>query len=249
MPLVVGPVLTSIKPVNLQQLTQSLRDQAVFNQHVKTSSPLRNAAIGSLIIAALLFAYNIFSVFTSMGRLGVPFNFGNFWTLLWSTEGVTAKDSVYLYLYVWGAPILLLVGIGLLVAANMTKSSHGAGQYQRYLAGGYVARQEPLGIKFSDPGQRGAKVDLVVLTHPAQSDADFAQMMVYLRQRAADKAEGKRIGKEMSRAHGKPTPLGQLMPDLPATQNLVSRTFSANPIVVMPPASPGGMVDLLKTSS
>lgn len=233
--------------MDLQQLTQSLRDPAVFAQHVKTNNALKSAGLSALVIAALLFAYNAFSVFKTLGEYNIPANFRNIWHLLWSTQGENAGTSFFLYLYVWGAPILLLAGIGLLVAANATKGTHSQSQHQRYLSGGYVARQEPLGLKFADANQRGAKIDLVVLTHPAQRQEDYAQMMAYLRGRVQDKEEGKRVSKAMARVRGTATPLSQLMPDLTA-QNLVAGAVKSDPVVVMPPAAPGGKVEILATA-
>lgn len=237
----VGPL--SIVPVNLQQLTESLRDPAVFNQHVKTNNPLRGAGIGALALGLLFMAYNAFSTWRAVS--GTPISF---WKVFWTTEGATGKDTVWLYIYVYGGPILLLAGIVLLVLSFMNSGSHSQGQHERYLRGGYVAHQEQLGIKYSETTQRGARIPLAVLTAPGQSDEDYAQMVQYLRQRVADKEEGKRVSKAMARVHGGPVPLSTLMPDLPA-QNLVGRYFPFDPVVVMPPAKPGGVPEILKTSS
>lgn len=240
--------LVSIVPVDLQQLTQSLRDPAVFNQHVKTNNSLKSGGIAALIGGLILLGYNAFSVFRTLSEYNLPFTFGNIWDLLWSTDGANAKSTAYLYLAVYGAPILIVTGIVLLVIASRNKDSHAAGQHQRFLSGGYVARQEMIGLKYSETNERGAKKDLVVLTHPAQDQAQYQQMVAYLRQRVADKEEGKRVAKAMARKHGAPTPLSELMPDAPA-QNFVAAAVKSDPVVVMPPKSPGGNPEILATSN
>lgn len=133
-------------PVNLQQLTESLRDPAVFNQHVKTNNPLRGAGIGALVFGLLFMGYNAFSTWRTVNDAPFPISF---WSVFWSTEGATSKDTVWLYIYVYGGPILLLAGIVMLVLSFMNSGTHSQGQHERYLRGGYVAHQEQLGIKYS----------------------------------------------------------------------------------------------------
>lgn len=118
-----------------------------FCQLTGTGKTFRNVGLILLVIGILFVVYNVFSVMTAPldGKefytyMGVDGFWAAFWEVFWSAQSMTMSFDPRLALYVYGGPILLVLGIVfLIVAATGGDKKKQEKNFNLYAASGFVS--------------------------------------------------------------------------------------------------------------
>lgn len=148
----------------------------------------------------------------------------------------------------WLGLALVVAGIVCIAIAAMMAPKVAETSHQRYLSGGYVARGERIGYRFT---ARSANTDIVLLTHPSQDGNQFASLLQYVHQRPANadkptlaRVEG--VARVIAQSSVASAALSTVFPDIQAP-NVITRARRSAFVVVVPAAVPGKPPQIYET--
>lgn len=226
-------------------LSQQLRDPAIFATHVVPQRPLKKAANGFMGVGALFIVLKLVIDVVNGISIGIPQRLWVHW-ILNPNPGSGNRAEILSWVGLYIAPVLLVIGIVLFFMDRASSKGYVEKIHGQYLhQSGYAATQLPLNFGL----QNGRNVvELVLVAGPNQPDADLEQLHQHLVHRFAgvDKKEKRRLQKLLNGMGDKAVPVNRVFPDVNAP-SFVAFTRGSQVVVVLPTADPTKAPQVLAT--
>lgn len=218
----------------MTELQQSLSTREGFMKRVKPPRGSSAAAGIVLLLAAVGVLWNARSSWATLREPDYSHLDLGFWEVFFDTVG----GDPFWTVVVWAPVAVLPLAAAFFAYTLVTKRSHLAKLYERFLRGGYIAIASPLGITAQN-GNNTVKVDL--LTHPSLTEQQNAQVLgSVLAALPADKKSSVSLGKQLGKAGlaaRVPVPVSQIFPGFPDGPLLTVHQRDA--AIVLPPKKQG----------
>ena len=217
--------------MSLTQVHADLSTADGFARRVVVARPAVTVAKGLVAVAAIAFAYNLFSTFrTIMEHPGL-----NFVRIFLSTDG----GNPYFVLLVWAPIVVLPLALIFWVYARSTAQRVEHAAYLDYASNGYVVTQRPLGFAAMNGNQ---PVQVQLLSHPAVTAESFEQAYAAITAHLAslDKKALKKTASSLGKVASAPQPATVLVATVPAELQLSGPIGKTEWIAVLPPKTAGG---------
>lgn len=217
--------------MSLTQVNADLSTADGFARRVVVARPAVTIAKALIAVAALAFAYNLFSTFrTIMEHPGL-----NFLRVFLSTDG----GNPYFVILVWAPIIVLPLALIFWVYARSTAQRVEHAAYLDYAANGYIVSQRPLGFAAMNGNQA---VPVQLLSHPSVTPESFEQAYAAITAHLAslDKKALKKTAASLGKVAGAPQPATTLVPTVPPVLQLSGPIGKTEWIAVLPSKTAGG---------
>ncbi|SED57037.1 hypothetical protein [Ruania alba] len=221
----------------IDQIQRELSDHRSFGKSLRLERGSQAVALLFLMFGGIGVLWNLRSTMRTLDNDFSLIGSRQFWRVFWSTYGENDVVTVWLYVIVIGAPIMLLIALAFFLYSMISRNALYAKLYRDYLDRGYLALARETGLRVSsDKKSQPLSVDL--LTHPSLSEQDNDGLLQHVRQQVGtggpqvvqwETALGK------PRALARPVPLAQVMPGMPEGPLLSASKHARRAVVVIHP--------------